>query len=287
MNFFSPERIRRLALAPILAVCAAVVTVPARAATSTAPIQGSVLSQSDLTTIGIDQRLGEQVPAGLAFTNSDGQPVDFDALLARKPTILALVYYNCPNLCTLVLNGLVLSLADLRRDVGDGFQVVVVSFDPSETPALAAEKKKTYLLRYARGENQAQAWHFLVGDPENIGRLAAAVGYRYRYDPALHQFAHGSGIMVLDTQRRLTKYFLGIEYPPAELDQAVLLAQKGETGSPVQNFLLLCYCYNPLTGPYGFVIFSALKIAAAATVLSLFGFIGFQLYRENRPGVAR
>ncbi len=117
----------------------AFMSLTAQAATSTAPIQGSNLTQSDLTTIGIDQRLGEQVPAGLSFTNSQGKPVDLDALLARKATILVLVYYGCPNLCTLVLNGLVLSLADLRREVGDGFQVVVVSFDPSDTPAMAAQ----------------------------------------------------------------------------------------------------------------------------------------------------
>ena len=258
----------------------------ARAQTSAQPIQGSWLSQADLKTIGIDQRLGEQVPGGLKFTDSTGAPVDFDALLARKPTILALVYYDCPNLCTLVLNGLVLSLNDLRRDVGDGFQVVAVSIDPTETSALAAEKKKTYLRRYGRGAIAGTDWHFLTGDATNIAALAAAVGYRYRYDPAIHQFAHGSGLMVLDTRRRLVKYFLGIEYPPAELDQAVALADRGATGSPVSNFLLLCYCYNPLTGPYGFVIFTILKIAAGLTVLALGGFIVWQLRRELRGRAA-
>jgi protein SCO1/2 len=152
---------------------------------------------------------------------------------------------------------------------------------------MAAQKKATYLLRYSRGTDQADNWHFLTGDQANIAKLAAAVGFRYRYDPALHQFAHGSGIMVLDRQRRLTQYFLGIEYPPADLDQAVLLAQKGATGTPVQNFLLLCYCYNPLVGPYGFLIFTILKIGAGLTVLALFGFIGFQIFRDHQPGAAR
>jgi protein SCO1/2 len=249
---------------------------------SAAPIQGSWLSQQDLLTIGIDQRLGAQVPAGLRFTDSTGEPVDFDTLLARKPTILTLVYYNCPNLCTLVLNGVVLSMGDLRRDLGNGFQVVSVSIDPGETPAQAAQKKTTYLRRYGRGGTADENWHFLTGDPADIAALAAAVGYRYRYDPAIHQFAHGSGIMVLDEQRRLVKYFLGIEYPPAELEKALVLAQRGGTGSPAQNFLLLCYCYNPLTGPYGFLIFTILKVAAAATVLVLGGFIVWQLRRELR-----
>jgi protein SCO1/2 len=283
MNSPRSFRPRRCLFALIAGAGLVLIGAPLAAETSSAPIQGSWLSQKDLATIGVDQRLGEQVPAGLKFTDSKGQPVDFDALLARKPTILALVYYNCPNLCTIVLNAMVLSLADLRRDVGDGFQVVAVSIDPSETPALAAQKKAVYLRRYARGTNQDQEWHFLLGKQADITKLAAAVGYRYRYDPTIHQFAHGSALIVLDPQRRVTKYFLGIEYPPAELDQAVLLAQKGGTGSPVQNFLLLCYCYNPLIGPYGFLIFTVMKIAAGLTVLAVAGFIFIQLRRDLKP----
>lgn len=257
----------------------------ARADTSTAPLQRSQLTPHDIQTIGIDQRLGKQIPPGLRFTDSNGTAVDFDALVARKPAVLALVYYNCPNLCTLVLNGLVLSMADLRRNVGDGFQVIVVSIDPNETPALAAEKKATYLRRYARSAVTSPDWHFLIGDQTNITELAAAVGYRYRYDPILHQFAHGSGIMVIDPQRRLTKYFFGIEYPPAELDRALALARQGEVGSPVQNFLFLCYCYNPITGPYGWLIFTILKIGAAATVLGLAGYIVFHVRRDHQPRI--
>ena len=252
----------------------------ASAETSNIPIQSSHLSQDDLRTIGIDQRLGQQIPPGLEFTDSTGARVNFSRLLSRKPTVLALVYFDCPNLCTLVLNGMILSLGDLRRDVGNGFQVVVVSIDPSETPVLAAQKKATYLRRYSRGPNAAKEWYFLVGDQPNITRLAAAVGYRYRYDPAIHQFAHGSGIMVLDAQARLVKYFLGIEYPPAELDKALVLAQSGETGSPAENFFLLCYCYNPLTGPYGGIIFAVLKISAGLTLLALAGFVVFHLQRD-------
>lgn len=285
MNLSFLHFLKRPGLAAVVLACVWAGTSSAPAATSTAPIQGSWLSAKDLQTIGIDQRLGKQVPPGLKFTNSDGQPVDLDALLARKPTILALVYYDCPNLCTLVLNGMVLSLIDLRRDVGDGFQVVVVSIDPTETPAMAAQKKATYLRRYARSAHHSQEWHFLTGDQADITKLAAAVGYRYRYDPAIHQFAHGSGLMVLDPQRRLVKYFLGIEYPPAEMEKAILLAQSGGTGSAVQNFLLLCYCYNPLVGPYGFLIFTILKIGAALTVLALAGFIIFQIRRDNRKAL--
>jgi protein SCO1/2 len=242
----------------------------------------SSLTRNDLTQVGIEQHLGERVPKGLTFVNSDGTRVDLDALLARKPALLALVYYDCPNLCTLVLNGMISSVADLRRTVGDGFQIVVVSIDPTESPALAAKKKSTYLRRYSRGVDQTREWSFLVGDPENIRRLADAVGYRYRYDASIHQFAHGSGIMMIDVQGRIVKYFLGIEYPPAEIEKAVQLARRDEVGSPVQQFLLLCYCYNPLTGPYGFAVFTALKIGAGLTVLALGLFIARQLRNEMR-----
>ena len=247
----------------------------------TAAPNSSALSRSDLLTVGIDQRLGEEIPKDLVFTDSTGRQVNFNTLITRKPTLLAMVYYECPNLCTLVLNGVVSSVADLRHTVGDGFQIVVVSFDPAETAQLAAQKKVSYLRRYSRGDHQEAEWSFLVGDENNIHRLADAVGFRYRYDPMIHQFAHGSGIMMLDTRGRLVKYFLGIEYPPAEVEKAIELAQAGKTGSPVQQFLLLCYCYNPLTGPYGFLIFTILKISAALTVFAVAGFIIWQIRREH------
>lgn len=241
----------------------------------------STLSRTDLAAIGIQQRIGKQVPPGLVFTDSTGRQINFDRLLARKPTLLALVYYNCPNLCTLVLNGMVASVDDLKRPVGDGFQIVVVSIDPAETPALASQKKATYLQHYARGQNQEAEWSFLVGDERNIHQLADAVGYHYRYDSAIHQFAHGSGLMMLDEHGRIVDYFLGIEYPPIEVEKAISLARNGKVGSPVRQFLLLCYCYNPLTGPYGFLISTILKIGAALTVLALGIFIVQQIRREQ------
>jgi len=243
-------------------------------------LQTSGLSPEQLKHIGIEQRLGASIPPNLVFTNSDGQKINLNALVARKPTLLALVYYNCPNLCTLVLNATVASVADLRRTVGDGFQIVVVSIDPTETPVLAAQKKAAYLLRYSRGQNQEREWSFLVGSEANIRALANAVGYRYQYDPAIHQYAHGSGILMLDPKGRIVQYFLGIEYPPSDIEKAVERAQTGEVGTTSQDFFLLCYCYNPLTGPYGFAIITALKIGAALTVFGLGFFVIRQIRRE-------
>jgi protein SCO1/2 len=249
-------------------------------------LQTSTLSRSDLLSVGIDQRLGSEIPKGLVFTDSTGKTVNLSDLLSRKPTLLALVYYNCPNLCTLVLNGTVSSVADLRRTVGDGFQIVVVSIDPTETAVLAEQKKATYLKRYSRGKYQEQEWSFLVGDQTNIERLADAVGYHYKYDPSIHQYAHGSGIMMVDSHGRLVRYFLGIEYPPEEIEKAVQLAQNGQVSSPLQQFILLCYCYNPLTGPYGYLIFTLLRVGAGLTVAGLAAFIFIQLRREAQRKAA-
>ncbi len=256
---------------------------PTASAQNAQPLQTSGLSVNDLKDVGIEQHVGGQIPGNLTFTDSSGQSVNFNELIARKPTLLALVYYHCPNLCTLVLNATVESVADLRRDVGDGFQIVVVSIDPTESPELAAQKKAVYLLRYSRGRNQDQEWSFLVGDEHNVRALTSAVGYRYRYDPAIHQYAHGSGIVMLNPQGRIVQYFLGIEYQPAGIEKAIHRAQAGEVGSPVDNFFLLCYCYNPLTGPYGFAISTALKLGAALTVLGLAGFFVIQIRRESAP----
>jgi protein SCO1/2 len=265
----------------LLFIILAVAAGPLRAAVDAPPVQvpSSALTAAALKGLGYEQKLGATIPAGLVFTDSTGARVPLDSLLARKPTLLALVYYNCPNLCTLVLNGMVSSLNDLRRDVGDGFQVVVVSIDPTETPALAAEKKATYVRRYSRG--QTADWTFLVGDDASIHRLADAVGYRYAFDPAIHQYAHGSGLVLIDADRRVSQYFLGIEYRPTDLELAIQRAQGGGIGSAVPSFLLLCYCYNPLTGPYGFLIFSILKAAALLTVVALGVFIVTQVRREH------
>ncbi|HEY8965573.1 MAG TPA: SCO family protein [Candidatus Methylacidiphilales bacterium] len=244
------------------------------------PIQTSTLSPDQLKDVGIVQRIGAQVPPGLVFTDSDGSRVELDALLARKPTLLVPVYYACPNLCTVVLNALVQSLADLRRTAGDGFQIVAVSIDPRETPDLAAEKKASYLRLYGRGS--ADAWTFLTGDPFTIRRLTEAVGYRFRYDEQANQFAHGSGLIVLDPSGKVTQYLLGIEYRPAEIEAAIRNAAAGRTGAPVSDLALLCYRYNPLTGPYGTAVAWALKGASILAVLLLGGYIVRQLRREQQ-----
>lgn len=231
-----------------------------------------------LQNIGIDQRLGEQVPMDLVFRDEAGKPVNLGDLVAGKPTVLSLVYYRCPMLCTLVLNGMVRTFRPLTFEAGKEFNVISVSFDPSETPALATAKKQTMMQEYGRGGD----WHFLTGDEASIRQLADAVGFRYAFDPQTKQFAHAAGIMVLTPQGKLSQYFYGVEYSARDLRLALVEASSGKIGSVVDQFLLYCFHYDPVSGKYGLLITRVVRIAGVLTVLALGGFIAVMLRREKR-----
>jgi protein SCO1 len=228
----------------------------------------STLSRDDLAQIRFDQQLGGQVSGELELRDEAGRWVQLSDCLDRKPAILVLGYYQCPMLCNLVFNGLVISLHDIKLDAGNQFQVVVVSIDPTESPELAAAKKRNYLIRYGRS-NAERGWHFLTGPEPAIAQLAQETGFHYAYDPSLHQYAHPSGLVILTPQGRISKYFFGISYPPKELAAALIQAGASRIGSPIEQLLLLCFHYNPLSGKYGPVIQAVLRLGAFATLLSL------------------
>lgn len=192
-----------------------------------------------LKKIGIDQRLGEQAPLDLEFYDEAGNTVLLQQYFGEKPVILALVYYNCPMLCNLVLNGLTKNLKPLSFSAGEEFDIISLSFDHRETPALAAEKKKNYLKDYDRA-SAASGWHFLTGDSVNISRLAEAVGFRYQFDPVTKEYAHAGGIMVLTPQGKLARYFYGVDYPSRDLRLSLVEASENKIGSPVDQLLLYC-----------------------------------------------
>ena len=233
----------------------------------------------DLQEVGIDQRLGDQVPRDLFFRDETGNPVRLGVYFDRKPVILALVYFQCPMLCTQVLNGLLSSLRALSFDVGDEFEVLAVSFDPGETPILAASKKDEYIRSYGR-VGAADGWHFLTGTPAAIARLTDAVGFRYKYNPETQQFAHASGIIVLTPGGKIARYYLGIEYPPRDLRLGLVEASSGKIGSPVDQILLYCFQYDPATGRYSLAILNVVRIAGIATLLGLGTLIAVLLRRE-------
>jgi protein SCO1/2 len=221
-----------------------------------------------LRNVGIDQKLDQLIPLDLEFYEETGKSVRLGDYFGRKPVILSLVYYDCPMLCTMVLNGLLEALKQLKFSVGDQFNVVTVSFDPSEKPSLAAAKKAVYVGLYGR-RGASENWHFLTGDEKVIRQLTQAVGFRYNYDPQTKQYVHATGIMVLTPEGRLARYFYGIKYPSGNLRLGLVEASQGKIGSPVDEILLYCCQYDPQTGRYSLIISRAIKVAAGITVLCL------------------
>ena len=235
-----------------------------------------------LSKIAIDQRIGHTLPLDAAFVDDHGRNVRLGDYFGRRPVVLALVYYECPMLCTQVLNGLVSSLGTLNLTVGKEFDVVAISFNPKEGPGLASQKKANYVERYGRPES-ADGWHFLTGEQGSIDRLSRAAGFRFAWDEATQQFAHPAGVVVLTPDGRLARYVFGIEYGGRDLRFAIVEASNGRLGSIVDTILLYCYHYDPMTGRYGLVVMRAIRLAGAATILALGTFI-FVMVRRERVG---
>lgn len=228
---------------------------------------------------GLDQKLNAQLPLDASFRDEHGNAVKLGSFFGRKPVILALAYYECPNLCTLVLNGVLQTAHELKFDAGKEYEIVVVSFDSRERPALAAAKKQIYIQRYGRAD-AADGWHFLTGDESQIARLAESVGYRFAYDPATRQFAHPSAIMILTPGGKVSRYFPGIEYPPRDVRLALIEASNNHVGSLADQLFLLCFHYNPSTGKYGLLITRVMQFAGVGTAVLLGLFVTSQLRRE-------
>jgi protein SCO1/2 len=234
-----------------------------------------------LQQVGYDQRLGEQVPLDLAFRDEAGRPVRLGSYFGKKPAILVLAYYECPMLCGMVLSGVTGSLKALSFDAGKEFDVIVVSIDPGETPQLAAEEKRNTLARYGRYGTDA-GWHFLTGGQEEITRLTRAVGFRYAYDEERDEYAHAAGAVFLTPQGKVSRYLYGIEFAPKDVRLALVESAGGRIGSVIDQVLLYCFHYNPEMGRYSTMTLNILRIAAAATVLSLIALVLFLLRLERR-----
>jgi protein SCO1 len=230
--------------------------------------------------IGFDQKLGESVPLDLPLRDEAGRAVRLRDFFGRRPVVLSLVYFDCPMLCTVTLNGLASALDVLTLDVGKDFEVVTVSFDPKEGPAQAAERKKRQLGRYKR-PGAEEGWHFLTGDEPAIHALTRSVGFRYAWDQASQQFAHPAGVLVLTPEGRIARYMYGIEYAPRDLRLALVEASAGKIGTPVDRILLYCYQYDPSRGRYSAVVMRIVRVAAVVTLLGLGTFIVVMRRRET------
>jgi protein SCO1 len=232
--------------------------------------------------VSIEQHLGQQAPLDLQFRDETGHAVRLKQYFGARPVVLVLAYYRCPRLCTEVLNGLEHGLEGIESlDIGREFNVLTISFDPRETPELAAAKKVGYVEKYARA-GAADGWHFLTGDQTSIKRLTEAVGFHYNYDPRSDQFAHASGIMVLTPEGKLARYFYGIHYSPRDLRLGLVEASAGKISSPVDQLLLFCFHYDPTTGQYTPAIMNFVRLAGAATLVVLGGFLVEMSRRERR-----
>jgi protein SCO1 len=238
-----------------------------------------------LKNVGIEQRLNQQIPPTLTFRDETGKTVQLSDYFGRKPMILNLVYYQCPMLCGEVLTGLESALRVLKFDVGKEFDVLTVSFDPKETPAMASEKKAEYLKRYGR-PGAAAGWHFLTGSAASVDALTRAAGFQYQYDPRSGQFAHATAIMVLTPEGKIGQYYYGVEFAPKDLRLGLIQASQNKIGTVVDQVLLYCYHYDPETGKYGAIISRVLQLAAGATVLILGTFL-VVMFRMGPTKVAR
>jgi protein SCO1 len=238
-----------------------------------------------LRKVDIAQRLDQQLPLDLVFRDEAGKAMPLRSYFGKRPVVLVLAYYNCPMLCTQVLNGLTAAMRVLTFDAGREFEVVTVSFDPRDDPADARAKKEPYVARYGR-PGAAQGWHFLTGEPAAIAALTEAVGFRYAWDERVEQFAHASAIYVATPEGRLSRYFYGIEYAPRDLRLALVEASKGRIGTPVDHLLLYCYHYDPASGRYGAVVMNMVRVAGVAAVVILSAFLAI-MWRSERRRVAR
>lgn len=217
--------------------------------------------------LGFDQRLNAAVPLDLSFRDEDGRRVTLRECVGGKPTVLVLAYYRCPQLCNLVLNGLLDGLRGVSYAPGEEFSVVTVSFDPRETPEMAAAKKAAYVDAY--GRPGSGTWRFLTGDAAEIDAVATAVGFRYSFDAKNDRYNHASGIVVLTPDGTVSRYLFGLRYSPRDLKLALLDASAGKVGSPVDQFLLYCFQYDHVNGRYAFAVLNLMRAAGAVTIVGL------------------
>lgn len=248
------------------------------------PSQGTANGIPDpLKRVGIDQKLGENLPLTAEFKDENGQIVKLGDYFGKgRPVIVALVYYECPMLCNQVLNGLTGTLKGISFDAGKEFDVIAVSFDAKEfdKPDLAKNKKASYMERYGRPGTE-NGWHFLTGTQSSIDAITQATGFKYEWDEKSNQFAHGSAIMLATPDGKLSRYFYGIDYAPRDVKLGIMESADSKVGSVADELMLYCFHYDPASGKYGFQILSVLRLTAIATLLGM-GMMGFVFWRRNK-----
>ena len=244
---------------------------------------GESAAGDPLTDVRFDQNFNAQVPLDLTFADEKGSSVRLGDFLGNRPILIQLAYYRCPMLCGLVFQELASKLSRLEGvAIGRDFDVLSVSIDPDETPADAAAKKRLHVGQVGR-PGAEDGWHFLTGRPAAIEQLAQTIGFQYVYDQEREQYAHPTGVVILTPEGRIAHYLLGIEFSPRDLRLGLVQAAAGEIGSPVDQLLLLCYRYDPVTGRYTVPILNLLRVAGFTTTAVL-GVTLLYLYRRDGTG---
>ncbi len=231
--------------------------------------------------IEFEQRLDARIPLDLQFRDDAGRHVTLGDYFGEKPAVLALIYYECPAMCGLILNGMLQALKEIPFTIGEEFNVIVLSIDPDETHVLASSNKERFLREYGR-QGILDGAHFLVGEESQTRSLADSVGYEYRYVQETGEYAHPSGIVIITPDGRVSKYFYGITYPPRDMRLGLAEASENRIGSAVDRFLLFCYEYDPATGEYGLLVMRVINTAGFITVGALGLFLVVMLRRERR-----
>ncbi len=249
------------------------------------PARGDEPPGTALSRVGFDQNLDAQLPLDLNFRDESGRTVALGDYFGSKPVIVTLVYFRCPMLCGEELKGLARSLRPLSLRVGEDFDIVTVSIDPTDTPDLAGAKKEKILEYYGRPE-AGKGWHFLTGEEPAIAALSKTVGFRYTYNAATEQYVHAAGLAIATPGGRLSRYFYGIDFPPKDLQFGLIESSQGKIGSPIARLLLFCYHYDPTTGKYTLAVVGLLRVVGTATALGLAAYVVAMIRRDRRSARA-
>ena len=236
-----------------------------------------------LQKVQVAQHLNQSLPLGATFVDENGATVHLGDYFGKRPAVLSLVYYTCPLLCSEELDGMTAALEMVHLTPGKDFDVIVISIDPSDTPAMALKKKQFYLKRYGRPETAA-GWHFLTGTKPDIDAVSTAVGFGYVRVPGpdgtLSQFAHASSIELITTQGKLAQYYLGVEYSPKDVLLGLIESSGNKIGSPVANILTYCYHYDPQVNKHSLIVARVVQFGGMLTMASLGGFM-FVMFRKD------
>jgi protein SCO1 len=242
---------------------------------------GQTLTETQLSAVRFDQKLNSRISLDLRFRDERGKTVALADYFGQRPVVLVLGYYECPMLCTLTFNGMIESMNEMKWSIGNQFNVVHVSINPSETPALAWAKKRSYLKAYGRAGAET-GWHFLTGDEPAIRQLAAETGFHYAYDSSVRQYAHPSGLIVLTPDGTISKYLFGVQFLPSDVYAALQSASHRKIGSRIEKLVLLCFHYNPIRGKYGALIMTTVRVLGAATIGGLVWLFAAMIRGERR-----